>query len=146
MSGRGNREGQDTAGEREQKALDQLLADESEAVRAERGLDRELSRAREGARGEDAGHVDASDEEHEADGPEKEEKAVPGVSHRRLVERFSPHAAAHVVVGVGGLDAARESFELGVHLRDAVAFFHSGHDGDSVVAAGSVARRLEREV
>ncbi len=78
--------------------------------------------------------------------PKQEQETVPSFSHRRLVERLSPHAAAGVVIRIRRLESARETAKLGVHRLEIDAFLHACDDGDSMLAAIRLARRLEREV
>ena len=70
------------AGEAQEHALGQELADEPPAAGPQRGADRDLARARRGAGEQQVGDVGAGDEQHEADRAQQEEESRADVAHQ----------------------------------------------------------------
>ena len=95
----------------QEDALGQELPQETPAAGAQRGAHRDLAVPRRHAGEEQVRHVDAGDEQDEADGAEQDEQRVPRVSDEGLVE--GDHGSAHALVRVRVL---RQPIGDGRHL------------------------------
>ena len=70
----GKEEPDHSANDRDDKTFDQQFLDNFAASRSDCGVNGELSRAGSAARGKQIGQVGAGDQQHEADGAEKDEQ------------------------------------------------------------------------
>jgi len=110
------------ARQRQDHALDQRLADEPPARRAERGPNRQLPLAR-GRPGEhQVGDVGAGDEQHERHGAEDDENRPPGAADHLLHQRHHRRAPPGVKGRIVQLELMRDAghFGLGALDRDAI--------------------------
>ncbi len=114
----------ETADDRQQRALDQQLADDAPARRAQRDADGHFARAAGRSREQQVRDVGAGDQEYEADrAHQRQEHQLDRPAVHAIVERHD--ARADVLVGIGII--ASQFSRDGVHLclrlrhRDAVA-------------------------
>jgi hypothetical protein len=87
---RGSDEAGGPAEQAEQGALGEELADQAGAARAERRPDGDLARARLRPRQQQVRHVDAGDQQHEADRAKQHEERLPDVAHHPLMQAARP--------------------------------------------------------
>ena len=78
----------DAAGERQQHAFGQQLADDAAAAGADRGADRDLALPAGGADQQQVGDVGAGDQQHEADRAEQHQQRRPHVPHELSLQRL----------------------------------------------------------
>ncbi len=118
---------------RQHEALGQQLTDQPDAARAERGAHAELPFAGGAACQQQAGHVDARDEQHQADGAHQGEQRGPHVADHLLLQRDHQHVAAGVPLG-----------RIPFLLREDGAHFSRRLDRRTRRPAGAPARRRRR--
>ena len=111
----------------QQHALDQQLANQPEAVGAQRVPQRQLARPSRGAGEQQAGHVGADEEQQQPD--DAAEDGEGRHQHALAAVRRAPHvegseAAAGVRVRVAASQACRHDVELGLHLTQRVPGAH----------------------
>ena len=139
-------EAEDAAGEREDDAFGEQLADDAGAAGAHGGADGEFTLAAGGADEEEIGDVGAGDEQDEADGSEEDEERGARVADDGVAERLDAEAVfgSHAVRVVAA-ELVGGEFELGVGLGEGNAGLEAA-GGEKVVAlVGAVGVDLEGE-
>ena len=94
------------AGDRDQHALGEEVPDDAGASRAERDANGEVAPAGQRPRQQQAGDVDARDQQHAGDGTEQHEQRRAHTLHHQLLRARDRHADARVRFRVGASRAA----------------------------------------
>ncbi len=113
----GEREAERPAGERDHEALGQQLPHEAPAPGAERGAHGELGRPARRAHEQEARHVRARDEQHEADRAQEHPERPADVADDLPAQAQGLHAPPRVVLGIRLLELCAQRLQLRVQLR-----------------------------
>ena len=95
------REPDSAADDEEHQPFGGQLAHETAAAGADRSSHRKLASSRAAARNREAGHVDARDQQHEADGDEQDDQILPGTGGHIFGEARHANRHGRIAVGVG---------------------------------------------
>ena len=87
LGAKGERQSRDAAGDRQERAFDELLAHQPPAIRAERRARGELALSGFRARQQNRAGVGARDEHQEADGPQQDVERPPDAAEDLVVDR-----------------------------------------------------------
>ena len=133
---RGHQQAEATAGEPEQHALDQRLADHAEPRRPERGVQREVAGPADVARQLQVGQVGARDQQHAGRQPHREPRQQ---ANRRIGpgrgERQDGDAAFAIRSGKVAREPRRDRAHARLRRGDRRARLQSSDDGEPVAAA-----------
>jgi len=108
----------DAAGDREQNAFREQLANQPGPAGAQRATHRELACPRCRTRQREVGDIHASDQQHKADRREQHQEKNPQVANHRLLEGHQGRADALVGVGESRRQVSRDPVHVGARLLD----------------------------
>ena len=131
-------EAQPPAGQGQEQALGEHLAEQRPAARAERGAEGELRAPRRAAREQQVGHVGAGDQQDQADGAEQQDQRRASVLDDVVLQRDDPNP--HLRGGVLG-ELLAELRRDSIHLRLGLGQRHVAPDPAEHGEEGEVPRR-----
>ena len=129
--------------EGEGHAFGEQLTDDAPLSRAERRPYCDLPRARRAAREEQVRHVAACDEQHERDGREQNQEALPEIPDEALDERNGAEAHRFIILWKIATQARRNRVELGLRLPKGPSRLQSSVDGEVMLVVHRALFRCE---
>ena len=109
------------AGNAEQRALYQQLANHADGAGSQRGTDGELAGATGGARKKQVGHVGTSDQQDKTDCAEQDQQDSAHIADHIRFERNQRNAGAFIGFGISGREVFRNARHIRARLFDANA-------------------------
>ncbi len=134
-AGIGEKNSSDAAGEREDQAFGEELAEQAGASGAERGANGDLALASGIAREKKAGDIGASNQENQGDRADEDHECRAHVADENVLQRIEPHAPSGVGDGILRGEVSGDGVEFGLSLRDGDAGLEQADGTEEMRAA-----------
>ena len=136
LGAKGERQSRDAAGDRQERAFDELLTHQPPAIRAERRARRELALSGFRARQQNRAGVGARDEHQEADGTQQDVERPPDAAEDLVLDRHGERREVHLRrVLTFGRERRRDRGEIVGRLRGGHAGLEPARGVEAVAAA-----------